>query len=387
MADIFVTYKKEDRVLAEDVIVQLQAARFSVWWDQRLTPRESWDAVIEQELDAAKAVLVLWTPRAVLSEWVRLEATAAKDAGKLVPVKLENCILPLAFRSRQAADLTRWEGDDAYPEWQRVLGWINELIGRPDRQRPVQSVQPVEKQSPEDNLIEPVVPAKQGVPDFETKSAELSGQIAQLKNQIEEYHATEARLQKSLEEATTRLQDSLGREMLLQGELVKMRATLERNESQIAELKDAGDRLESSAARRGELEAEIESLKQRLSTPPSSSPKQPPANAKPRANAIEADGFSGIWRITIAMPSGDVRRDLYLKQLGSTLVGDMEVTGGSFATIHGGVVSGDNASWRIATARLFESEKHYSARLVDRKIEGELHTGHDRTFKFKGARL
>lgn len=64
VADVFLSYKKEDRAKAERAVAALEAAGYSVWWDDDLTPRNSWDAEIEREIAAAKAVLVLWPPRA-----------------------------------------------------------------------------------------------------------------------------------------------------------------------------------------------------------------------------------------------------------------------------------------------------------------------------------
>lgn len=128
MADIFISYKKEDRALAERIIAALRAEGLSVWWDDDLTPRESWDVMIQREAEAAKAIVVLWTERSIKSEWVRIEAMFGKDRGKLVPVKLEVCELPFAFSLVQTADLSGWllNGDDR--EWRRVVGWVAALV-------------------------------------------------------------------------------------------------------------------------------------------------------------------------------------------------------------------------------------------------------------------
>lgn len=129
MADVFVSYQHQDKLLAEAVVAALRQARYSVWWDTRLTPAESWDATIQNEIDAAKVVLVLWSARSVGSEWVRSEADYAKEHGKLIPVTLGACSLPLAFRLRQTADLSLWAGEADHPEWLKTLGWIAALTG------------------------------------------------------------------------------------------------------------------------------------------------------------------------------------------------------------------------------------------------------------------
>ncbi len=132
MADVFVSYKKEDRALAQQVVAAVEAAGYSVWWDDDLTPRSTWDSEIEREISAARAVLVLWTARSVAEgTFVRIEAQYAKEHGKLVPVRLQRCRLPLAFGTIQTADLSSWNREDAsHAEWRRTLDWLSACIGR-----------------------------------------------------------------------------------------------------------------------------------------------------------------------------------------------------------------------------------------------------------------
>lgn len=124
MAEIFLSYKKEDRAVAERLVTALRAAGQSVWWDDALNPGQAWDAMIEREIAASRHVIVLWTPRSVGSDWVRSEAHYAQDHGKLVPVMIERCELPIAFMLRQAVDLSTGVFDASNPQWQRLLGWI-----------------------------------------------------------------------------------------------------------------------------------------------------------------------------------------------------------------------------------------------------------------------
>jgi hypothetical protein len=125
VADVFVSYKKEDRALAERLVMALRAAGKSVWWDDALDPTQAWDAIIEREIAAARHVIVLWTPRSVASDWVRSEALYAQDHGKLVPVIGEACDLPLAFVLRQAVDLSSGKCDDTNPQWVKLVGWLS----------------------------------------------------------------------------------------------------------------------------------------------------------------------------------------------------------------------------------------------------------------------
>ncbi|MEL6569391.1 MAG: TIR domain-containing protein [Pseudomonadota bacterium] len=128
MADIFISYKREDKHLAEDTIHALKQAGFSVWYDDRIDPHTSWDETIEREIAAAKAVVVLWTPRSVASQWVRTEADYAAQHGKIVPVMLEQSAVPLAYRRTQFADLTQWDGNADDRNFEKLTGWVRGLV-------------------------------------------------------------------------------------------------------------------------------------------------------------------------------------------------------------------------------------------------------------------
>lgn len=137
MADIFISYSKSDKAVVVPFVEQLTAFGYSVWWDDRITPKESWDRMIEQELDACRVVVPCWTPTARESEWVRLEAGYGKENGKLVPVKLIETPLPLAFNLVQWVDLTDWTpGDADHLGLQRLLTWLDEHLPRPEAAQP-----------------------------------------------------------------------------------------------------------------------------------------------------------------------------------------------------------------------------------------------------------
>src|SRR5262249_22410011 len=127
MADVFISYKKEDYQAAERVIAALRAEGLSGWWDDSLTAKSGWDAELEREIAAGATVVVLWTPRSVESEWVRTEAHYAHDRGKLVPVMLESCTIPIAFLLRQTVNLSQWRGDRDDRNWRKLLTWVADL--------------------------------------------------------------------------------------------------------------------------------------------------------------------------------------------------------------------------------------------------------------------
>ncbi len=110
MADIFVSYARVDRARVAPLVAALEAQGWSVWWDPEIAPGQEFDRQIAQELDAAKAVIVVWTPASVDSRWVRGEAREAADRGVLVPVRFDKARLPIDARAMHTTDLDGWDG-------------------------------------------------------------------------------------------------------------------------------------------------------------------------------------------------------------------------------------------------------------------------------------
>jgi TIR domain/FHA domain len=126
--DIFISYSREERQAARHFAECFAQEGFAVWWDAALRSGETFDEVIERELRAARAVVVLWSPRSVASRWVRAEATLADRANKLVPVIIESCSLPIIFELTQAADLANWTGDTADTRWKTLVSDLRRLV-------------------------------------------------------------------------------------------------------------------------------------------------------------------------------------------------------------------------------------------------------------------
>lgn len=129
MSDIFLSYKKEEKAIAKIYAGALELNGFSVWWDPDIDHGDIFDEVIQEQLDAAKCVMVLWSSKSVKSKWVRAEATAGED--RLVPVLIEEGKIPVPFNLIQAANLIGWRGDQTDPEFLKLLGSVSKKVGRP----------------------------------------------------------------------------------------------------------------------------------------------------------------------------------------------------------------------------------------------------------------
>lgn len=117
MSDIFISYASADRERAKVVAEALAARGLSVWWDRVIPPGRQFDEVIEEALDAARCVVVLWSQASTASTWVKTEAAEAMRGKALIPAVIEEGVkIPLEFRRLQAADLSKWRGDPRDPQ-------------------------------------------------------------------------------------------------------------------------------------------------------------------------------------------------------------------------------------------------------------------------------
>ncbi|WP_199556018.1 TIR domain-containing protein [Sandaracinobacteroides hominis] len=129
MADIFISYARSTEAEARQISAALRALGYSVWRDDELPAHRAFAEVIEERLRAARAVLVIWSPDALKSQWVRAEANFAREAGKLVQLRLVPLVPPIPFSEIQCADMAGWDGEADNVGWRKVLASIAELTG------------------------------------------------------------------------------------------------------------------------------------------------------------------------------------------------------------------------------------------------------------------
>jgi hypothetical protein len=128
MADIFISYKKEDAGRVVRIVEALRAEGLSVWWDHGITPGSQWDQTIQTQLNAAKAVVAVWSEASISAPWVKEEAGVAKNRGILLPVLIDDVEPPLGFSLIQAADLRGWDGDAKDPHFQHFLAALKAIL-------------------------------------------------------------------------------------------------------------------------------------------------------------------------------------------------------------------------------------------------------------------
>ena len=187
MSDIFVSYASADRDRARAIAQALTEHGWSVWWDRTIPPGKQFDEVIEEALDAARCVVVLWSKASVASTWVKTEAAEAMRRKILVPVLIEDVKIPLEFRRLQAADLSHWNGEKAHEELQKFFASIETNVGEgtlvtaaPQAPRaaapppqPVMQPEPLPAPKPEPRTV--VLPAEQAPAPPSKSKALLAG--------------------------------------------------------------------------------------------------------------------------------------------------------------------------------------------------------------------
>jgi hypothetical protein len=129
MADIFISYAREDETRIQHLAHFLEEQGWSVFWDRRIPAGHPWRSYIGQALSEAGCVIVAWTRHSIASRWVIEEAEEGQRRDILVPVLLEAVEPPLGFRSIQAGDLTDWRPGSISPRFEQFLQDIKAILG------------------------------------------------------------------------------------------------------------------------------------------------------------------------------------------------------------------------------------------------------------------
>jgi hypothetical protein len=125
---LFISYARSDREPVEKLARELKAAGFDVWWDAALEGGHHFAAEIERELTTADAVVVVWSPASVTSNWVLDEAMHGRDRGCLIPVRFDETAPPLGYRQFHTIDIS----DPVDPEDVAAIGRATaRIMGQP----------------------------------------------------------------------------------------------------------------------------------------------------------------------------------------------------------------------------------------------------------------
>jgi TolB-like protein len=130
VTDVFVSYARSNYDAARRVADVLCETGYEVWIDDDLPAHRTFSTVIEEHLNAAGAVLVLWSKDAKQSRWVPAEADIAFNADKLVQMSLDGELPPLPFNRVHCEMATGWNAQHEPPCWGKILGSLEALVGK-----------------------------------------------------------------------------------------------------------------------------------------------------------------------------------------------------------------------------------------------------------------
>lgn len=128
MADIFLSYAREDRAFTMRLAEELAGRGWSVWCDSHMYPGQAIWQVIQTQIDAAKCVIVLWSKASIRSTAVQNEADEGATRNILLPVRMEDVRIPLQFRHLHTADLI---GEWSEEKLGELAAAIERLVPRP----------------------------------------------------------------------------------------------------------------------------------------------------------------------------------------------------------------------------------------------------------------
>jgi TolB-like protein len=137
LADIFVSYSREDKAKVTDLVDRLSATGWTVWCDTHLAGGAVFSEEIEREINEAKVVLVVWSEASVKSKWVADEAEMGRDAGKLVPISIDGSMPPIGFRQYQSIDFSGQGGEASKASFAALLSSCEPLLDRGARDVPL----------------------------------------------------------------------------------------------------------------------------------------------------------------------------------------------------------------------------------------------------------
>ena len=130
MADVFVSYKAEDRRRVHPLVQALEADGVTVWWDAHIGGGDDWREQIQRNLDDAKCVVVVWSKYSVGRDghFVRDEASRAQRRHAYLPVRIDKVEPPLGFGETQALPLFGWGGQRKDKRYQAVLAAARAIV-------------------------------------------------------------------------------------------------------------------------------------------------------------------------------------------------------------------------------------------------------------------
>lgn len=171
---VFISYKSEDRFIAQTLADQLREVGYQPWIDVAgIEGGEQWKRSIEIALENSAVFLVLMTPESITARWVKYEIEQAmlKDR-PIIPLLIRNCKIPPNLESLHYVDF-RHDSNAAFKSLQRAL--LSVILRNPLTLETTTAATPLDLNAPLSNEAPTQLSMKTG-----TSTDELAQYIAQV---------------------------------------------------------------------------------------------------------------------------------------------------------------------------------------------------------------
>jgi hypothetical protein len=105
LAEVFISYSRDDKKKVADLVDRLRNSGVNVWWDPQLTPGSQWTTEVEDRIKNSSSVVIVWSRRSIASFFVKAEAMLALNLDKARPVRIDEVPPPFPFETIHAHDL------------------------------------------------------------------------------------------------------------------------------------------------------------------------------------------------------------------------------------------------------------------------------------------
>jgi len=133
--ECFISYSREDRKIAVQLINFLEKEGIATWWDEKISlSTDDYSQDIEDAIGKSQCFLILWTEESVNSKWVRNERTYLDrlEGGneRVVSVAINKPSLPIQYASNQCLNIELDKSSLIGPhELEEILRSVKHRIG------------------------------------------------------------------------------------------------------------------------------------------------------------------------------------------------------------------------------------------------------------------
>jgi len=123
VANVFISYSTKDRAYVRRLAEFLESRGLTVWYDLDLIPYELWEDAIEREITACDTFILVMSPAAARSTWVRRERHLAE--------KLHKRLAPLWLKGRPFWTVSERQHEDVRGGVMPSDTFVTSIGGRP----------------------------------------------------------------------------------------------------------------------------------------------------------------------------------------------------------------------------------------------------------------